>query len=81
VLSHRAAGRGLFEPAVVRRIVAAHQSGENHSERLWALINLEVWQRIFLEGEDAKQVMADGQRAHMPKSVTTDERHVHAKTV
>jgi len=56
VLGDRAASRDLFERAAVRRLVAAHMSGENHSERLWSLINLEMWQRIFLDGEDAKHV-------------------------
>src|SRR5438046_2224012 len=50
VLGERAAARDLFDPEVVRQIVARHQGGENHSERLWSLINLEVWQRIFLDG-------------------------------
>ena len=62
VLGERAAARDLFEPDVVRRLAAAHQAGENHSERLWALITLEVWQRIFLEGEDARDVMRPGRR-------------------
>jgi len=67
VLGERAKARNLFDPAVVRRLVAAHQSGENHSERLWALINLEVWQRIFFDGEEAHAVTAGGQRAAAPR--------------
>jgi asparagine synthase (glutamine-hydrolysing) len=69
VLGERAAARGLFEPAVVGRLVAGHQRGENQSERLWALINLEVWQRIFLDGEDSHHVMIDGPRASLPHGV------------
>lgn len=52
VVSERALARGLFEPAAVRRLVNGHVAGENHSERLWALLTLEIWQRIFLDGED-----------------------------
>jgi asparagine synthase (glutamine-hydrolysing) len=52
VVSERALARGLFEPAAVRRLVNGHAAGENHSERLWALLTLEIWQRIFLDGED-----------------------------
>lgn len=52
VLSERALARGLFEPEVVRSLVARHQSGaENHAERLWSLVNLEIWQRQFIDGE------------------------------
>ena len=52
VLGERAIARGLFDPAALRRLVASHTSGEaNHSERLWSLINLELWQRLHLDGE------------------------------
>ncbi|HEX4468305.1 MAG TPA: asparagine synthase (glutamine-hydrolyzing) [Gemmatimonadaceae bacterium] len=63
VLGERAIARDLFEPEAVRRLVAAHLSGENHSEHLWSLINLEMWQRIFLDGEDARHV---GEGARVP---------------
>ena len=67
VLGERAVARDLFEASVVRRLVAAHQAGENHSERLWSLINLEVWQRIFLDGEDPQHVVVQRQRATEPR--------------
>jgi len=53
VLSERSLSRGLFEPTEVRQIVERHMTGENHDERLWSLINLEIWQRTILEGESA----------------------------
>jgi asparagine synthase (glutamine-hydrolysing) len=55
VLSERAAARGLFEPAVVRDIVQRHRTGgENHAERLWALVNFEIWMRRFIDGESGQ---------------------------
>ena len=52
VLGERAASRGIFDAGFVRGLVARHQSGaENHSERLWALVNFEMWARQFLDGE------------------------------
>ena len=52
VLSPRSLERGLFEPDALRRLVAEHDAREaDHSERIWALVNLELWHRIFLEGE------------------------------
>lgn len=52
VLGPRALARGLFALGELRRMVAAHTSGtEQHGQRLWALINLEMWQRQMLEGE------------------------------
>ena len=53
VLGERAAARGLFEREYVRRLVERHRQGENHTERLWALVNFEMWQRRFIDGEDA----------------------------
>src|SRR5205085_5003500 len=52
VLGERAASRGLFDTAFVREVVARHQSGaEDHSERLWSLVNFEMWLRQFVDGE------------------------------
>lgn len=52
VLSERARSRGIFNGDLVRELVARHQSGEeNHDERLWALVNFEIWQRQFFDGE------------------------------
>jgi asparagine synthase (glutamine-hydrolysing) len=53
VLGSRAVERGIFNREFVRNLVARHQAGENHSERLWALVNFEMWQRRFFDREDA----------------------------
>ena len=56
VLGNRALSRGLFNEEYVRRLVDEHQARTaNHSERLWALVNLEIWQRQFLDGEAASE--------------------------
>ena len=61
VTSARALGRGFFAPDEVQRLVASHVSGEqNHAERLWSLINLEIWQRVFLDGEPPESVRMPG---------------------
>ncbi|MBL8190940.1 MAG: asparagine synthase (glutamine-hydrolyzing) [Acidobacteria bacterium] len=52
VLGTRAMERGIFEPDFVRNLVARHEAGENHAERLWMLMNFEIWQRRFLDGEE-----------------------------
>ena len=52
ILSERAAARGILRPDFVRRIVAEHADGAaNHTERLWSLLNFELWQRSFIDGE------------------------------
>lgn len=52
ILGERARARGIFEPQYVREVVDRHMAGENHDERLWALVNFEIWQRQFFDGED-----------------------------
>ncbi|MBK9215323.1 MAG: asparagine synthase (glutamine-hydrolyzing) [Chloracidobacterium sp.] len=51
VLSERTLARGIFDERFVRELVAKHNAGDNHDERLWALVNFEVWQRGFIDGE------------------------------
>jgi asparagine synthase (glutamine-hydrolysing) len=52
VTSKRVIARGLFQPDVLRRIVQEHVSGAaDHTERLWTLVNFEIWQRHFLDAE------------------------------
>ena len=54
VLSSRAVERGIFNADTVRTLVNQHQRGvANHSERLWSLVNLEMWFRRFIDGEVA----------------------------
>ncbi len=51
VLSERAMARGVFNPSYAQEIVARHAAGENHTERLWMLVNFEIWQRRFFDKE------------------------------
>ena len=52
VAGPRAVARGLFRPDALARLASEHARGEaNHAERLWLLVNLEMWQRIFCDGE------------------------------
>jgi len=52
VLSDRSMSRGIFDSNFVRQLVAEHDSGVNHDERLWAVVNFEIWQRRFFDGEN-----------------------------
>ena len=51
LLSERTRARGIFNREFVSDLAARHRAGENHAERLWALINFEIWQRRFIDGE------------------------------
>jgi asparagine synthase (glutamine-hydrolysing) len=58
VLGPRATSRGYFDRASLARMADEHRSGRGkHGDRLWLLVNLEIWQRVFCEGEDPAAVM------------------------
>jgi len=41
---------GLFNGALVRQIVDEHIEGRrDHSERLWSLVCVEIWWRMFID--------------------------------
>ena len=53
VLGPRAIARGLFEPVALRHLAEDHRAGvANHGDRLWLLANLELWHRVFIDGEE-----------------------------
>jgi asparagine synthase (glutamine-hydrolysing) len=51
VLGDRSMSRGIFDTEFVRCLVAEHNAGQDHDERLWSLVNFEIWQRRFIDGE------------------------------
>jgi asparagine synthase (glutamine-hydrolysing) len=52
--------RGLFRPAVVDQLVADHQARRvDGTDGLLALMNLEIWSRIFLDRRDPTDVAAE----------------------
>jgi asparagine synthase (glutamine-hydrolysing) len=58
ILGDRAATRGLFDRRALRRLAAEHQSRlAEHGDRLWLLANLEIWHRVFVDGETPASVM------------------------
>jgi asparagine synthase (glutamine-hydrolysing) len=65
VMSERAMNRGLFNREFVEQLVNRHQAGENHDERLWALVNFEIWQRQFFDGESGESHDAHAELAQV----------------
>jgi asparagine synthase (glutamine-hydrolysing) len=57
LLGSRSLRRSLFDPSSLKRLVAEHLDGTaDHGDRLWLLLNLEIWQRIFVDGEDPAEM-------------------------
>ena len=57
VLGNRASARGILDNDAVRIMFNEHVSGHRkHDERLWVLMGLELWNRIFIDGEDHTSV-------------------------
>jgi len=52
LLEPRSLQRGFFKSAVVKRIFDEHRARHrDHYDRIWRLLNLELWHRVCLEGE------------------------------
>lgn len=61
LLEARTLARGLFRPEAVRLCLAEHRAGKtDHSERMWRLLNLELWHRIFIDHESDTHLEAAG---------------------
>jgi asparagine synthase (glutamine-hydrolysing) len=72
VLGSRTQARGLFQHAALRQLVDEHLAGRAaHADRLWLLANLEIWLRIFHDGEQPAEVARLMRRGAAPE-------HLHA---
>jgi asparagine synthase (glutamine-hydrolysing) len=59
LLEERSLERGLFRKEAVQRLFAEHGSGKrDHGNRIWRLLNLELWQRVCLDGEPVEDIAA-----------------------
>ena len=59
LLEPRSIDRELFQRSAVERLFEEHRSGyRDHYDRIWRLLNLELWHRVCLEKEDHKPVSA-----------------------
>lgn len=56
LLDERTLSRGLFDRRAVLRLVDDHRSGAaNNTDALWTILNLELWQRSFIDGASAQR--------------------------
>lgn len=54
LLEPRTRQRGLFRDEVVKRLFLEHRAGaRDHGNRIWRLLNLELWLRVCVDGDPA----------------------------
>jgi asparagine synthase (glutamine-hydrolysing) len=59
LLESRSLQRELFQPSAVERLFEEHRSGyRDHYDRIWRLLNLELWHRVCVEKEEHQPVSA-----------------------
>ena len=60
LLEPRSLDRGLFQRTAVERLFHEHRSRHrDHYDRIWRLLNLELWHRVCLEGDPHDFEMKD----------------------
>jgi len=48
---------GIFDPVFIRRLVEEHLNGQvDHNFRIWILLNLELWYRMYFENRSVDQM-------------------------
>jgi asparagine synthase (glutamine-hydrolysing) len=61
LIEPRTLERGLFRPEALTRLFAEHTAGHrDHGNRIWRLLNLELWLRVCMEGEAADDIVYAG---------------------
>ena len=61
LMEPRTLERGLFRPEALRRMFAEHAAGHrDHGNRIWRLLNLELWFRVCVEQEPIANFVQSG---------------------
>jgi asparagine synthase (glutamine-hydrolysing) len=56
----RSLDRDLFEPSAVRQLFAEHRAGtRDNADRIWRLLNLELWHQVFIDRDRAQVGLDD----------------------
>jgi asparagine synthase (glutamine-hydrolysing) len=59
LLEARSMERRLFQPEAVRRLFAEHRTkSRDHGNRIWRLLNFELWKRVMIEGDPTENIAA-----------------------
>jgi asparagine synthase (glutamine-hydrolysing) len=65
LLQPRSLSRGYFKPAAVQKLFREHRAKyRDHYDRIWRLLNLELWHRVCIEGSDQPDLEGEAGPAH-----------------
>jgi asparagine synthase (glutamine-hydrolysing) len=69
LLDGTARQRGLFDADYVRQLLDQHAIGQNWSNRIWALLMLELWFRMWIDRADTNSTLPrDAAPRRMPEA-------------
>jgi len=65
------ASRGIFQPQAVAKLVRDHEENRrDNALKIWALLMIEVWQRMYVDGESEEAVLESALAGTQRKPVT-----------
>ena len=68
LLDRRSRERGLIDPVAVESLVRDHAAGRTEGgDRIWSLMNLELWHRTFIDGDGVQTLPAPSSPATYPQ--------------
>jgi asparagine synthase (glutamine-hydrolysing) len=71
LLDRRTRERGLVNAPAVEALLDAHRDGRRAGgDAIWALLNLELWYRTFIDGEGVQTLPAQGRPTSVPTTET-----------
>jgi len=63
---------GIFQPQAIRRLLEEHIAGKaDHHVRLWMILNVEIWYRLYLQGESVDNIGERLQSLVAPAAATS----------
>jgi asparagine synthase (glutamine-hydrolysing) len=66
LLDRRSRERGLIDPVAVEQLLADHAAGRTEGgDRIWSLLNLELWHRTFIDGEGIQTLASAAAGTHV----------------
>ncbi|MEQ1729810.1 MAG: asparagine synthase-related protein, partial [Vicinamibacterales bacterium] len=79
LLDRRTRERGVIDAAATTRLLADHQSGRIDGwDRIWMLLNLELWFRTFIDGDGIQTLAAPAALSTVTDVSSAAPRGAHA---